>query len=125
MASAGLIALGGAPGSPYTRKMLAVLRYRRIPYRLFWPGREPAGRYRAVSLLGVKAVGLPVEEVVDEVEAGGEGAEGGTDRQCAHRRFPLEGDLPEQQRGEDEEVLRPLPGSQGLHESSGAHLDLD
>ena len=32
MSAADTIALMGAPGSPYTRKMLAVLRYRRIPY---------------------------------------------------------------------------------------------
>lgn len=35
------IALSGAPGSPYTRKMLALLRYRRLPYR-FLPSEGPA-----------------------------------------------------------------------------------
>jgi len=34
MAHQGPLKLKGAPGSPYTRKMLAYLRYRHIPYQL-------------------------------------------------------------------------------------------
>jgi len=36
--------LTGAPGSPYTRKMLSVLRFRRLPYSIYWGnGNIPEG----------------------------------------------------------------------------------
>ena len=46
-----VLELMGVPGSPYTRKMLALMRYRRIPYRLL-PGskfviNEDKARFRA------------------------------------------------------------------------------
>ncbi|MGP1283186.1 MAG: glutathione S-transferase family protein [Parasphingopyxis sp.] len=36
--TSGRIELMGAPGSPYTRKMIAYLRYRHLPYSLHWGG---------------------------------------------------------------------------------------
>lgn len=38
MADKSQLKLMGAPGLPYTRKMLALMRYRRIPYAVLWGG---------------------------------------------------------------------------------------
>lgn len=60
----------GAPGSPYTRKMRAVLRYRRIPYRFLISGaggREdlPAAKVRLLPTFYLPNAEGEVEAVVD------------------------------------------------------------
>jgi len=63
--------LMGAAGSPYTRKMLALLRYRRIPYAIHWAShRNPPAGYPepAVKLLPTVYFPTPdgaTEAVVD------------------------------------------------------------
>ena len=45
------VELMGAPGSPYTRKMLALMRFRHIPYRIRWQGTQPEKLQPKVPLL--------------------------------------------------------------------------
>ena len=66
------IAVRGAPGSPYTRKMLAVLRYRRIPYRFLvglWTKDQvdslPAPKVDLLPTFYFEAADGSVEAVVD------------------------------------------------------------
>ena len=52
--------LTGAAGSPYTRKMLGVLRYRHIPYSVFWgngniPDGYPAPKVRLLPTFKYQA----------------------------------------------------------------------
>ena len=54
--------LRGAPGSPYTRKMLAILRYRGIPYRLIVALPDTDSRFREPKVRLLPTFYLPNEE---------------------------------------------------------------
>ena len=64
------IALSGSPGSPYTRKMLSVLRYRRIAYRFLPSGGPalaglPAAKVRLLPTFYLPGSSGELEAVVD------------------------------------------------------------
>ncbi|HEX4199430.1 MAG TPA: glutathione S-transferase N-terminal domain-containing protein [Caulobacteraceae bacterium] len=70
MDTAESIALMGAPGSPYTRKMLAVLRYRRIAYRFLSRNQAaaagmPAPKVGLLPTFYLPGAGGELEAVVD------------------------------------------------------------
>ena len=65
-----LLTFMGAPGSPYTRKMRAVLRYRRIPYRFLISGAGgcddlPAAKVRLLPTFYLPNEAGELEAVVD------------------------------------------------------------
>ena len=60
------ISLSGVPGSPYTRKMLAVLRYRRIPYNLILASHDILASRRGPALPRPKVSLLPTFYLPDE-----------------------------------------------------------
>lgn len=61
--------LTGAPGSPYTRKMLALLRFRRIPYQVQWQSLEKnSAPHRQKNYPQPKVPLLPTFYLPDEGE---------------------------------------------------------
>ena len=64
------VTLIGAPPSPYTRKMIALLRYRQIPYEIIWgnPGEllESGGAFEDLDIEPPKPVLLPTFLMRDE-----------------------------------------------------------
>ena len=58
MKSLNPIPIVGNPASPYTRKMLALMRYRRIPYSVEWG--DPRALIKKMGLEEPKPILLPV-----------------------------------------------------------------
>ena len=70
MSSLDPVRLVGAPGSPYTQKMVALLRYRRIPYQITWG--DPAAYLDALGVGKPKPIFMPTF-LFDNDEGGVEG----------------------------------------------------
>ncbi len=74
---------------------------------------------RAPHLHGVPAVGLAIGDVVDQIHDTGEGAEDHEGERRVQHRPSVQQPLAEAQRGEDDQVLRPLRRPERVDEADG------